>query len=117
MKTSNHLPMDTPGRQPTEASVNLRQRIWQVTAEIPRGAVATYGQVAELAGLPGGARQVGLTLSQLPPGTKLPWHRVINAAGRISIADASRQQALLESEGVVFEDGRVNLKRFRWRMG
>ena len=109
--------MNTPGTQPDDASVNLRQRIWQVTAEIPRGTVATYGQVAELAGLPGGARQVGLTLSRLPAGTRLPWHRVINAAGRISIADASRQQALLESEGVVFEDGRVNLKRFRWRTG
>lgn len=109
--------MGTPGTQPTKASVNLRQRIWQVTAEIPRGTVATYGQIAELAGLPGGARQVGLTLSQLPAGTKLPWHRVINAAGRISIADPSRQQALLESEGVVFEDDRVSLKRFRWRTG
>lgn len=109
--------MDTPGIEPTDASLNLRQRIWQVTAEIPRGTVATYGQIAELAGLPGGARQVGLTLSQLPTGTKLPWHRVINAAGRISITDPSRQRALLESEGVVFENGRVNLKRFRWRAG
>ena len=109
--------MNTPGTQPDDASVNLRQRIWQVTAEIPRGTVATYGQVAELAGLPGGARQVGLTLSRLPAGTRLPWHRVINAAGRISIADPARQQALLESEGVIFEDGRVNLKRLRWRTG
>lgn len=116
-KTSNHLPMDTSGTQPTDASANLRQRIWQVTAAIPPGTVATYGQIAELAGLPGGARQVGLTLSRLPRGTRLPWHRVINAAGRISIADPSRQQALLESEGVVFENGRVNLKRFRWRAG
>ena len=103
--------------QPDEPSVNLRERIWQVIAAIPRGTVATYGQVAELAGLPGGARQVGQTLSRLPAGTKLPWHRVINAAGRISIADPVRQQALLESEGVVFQDGRVNLKRFRWRTG
>lgn len=117
MKTSNHLPMDTSGAQPDDTSVNLRQRIWQVTAEIPRGTVATYGQIAELAGLPGGARQVGLTLSQLPAGTKLPWHRVINAAGRISITPSCRQRALLESEGVVFKDGRVNLKRFRWRTG
>ena len=109
--------MDTSGTQPTDASVNLRQRIWQVTAAIPPGTVATYGQIAALAGLPGGARQVGLTLSRLPPGTRLPWHRVINAAGRISIADPSRQQALLESEGVVFKNGRVDLKRFRWRAG
>ena len=116
-KTSNHFPMDTPGAQPTDVRVNLRQRIWQVTAAIPRGTVATYGQIAELAGLPGGARQVGLTLSRLPAGTKLPWHRVINAAGRISIADPSRQRAMLEAEGVVFEDGRVNLKRFRWHTG
>ena len=109
--------MDTSGTQPSDASANLRQRIWQVTAAIPPGTVATYGQIAELAGLPGGARQVGLTLSRLPSGTRLPWHRVINAAGRISITDPSRQQTLLESEGVVFENGRVNLKRFRWRAG
>ena len=98
-------------------SGDRRQRIWQVTAAIPRGSVATYGQIAALAGIPGGARQVGRTLSQLPAGTTLPWHRVINAAGRLSIADSALQQALLEAEGVVFEDGRVNFKRFRWRTG
>ena len=86
-------------------------------AAIPVGRVATYGQVAELAGLPRGARAVGLAMARLPAGTRLPWHRVINATGKVSIpgAGGARQQTLLEAEGVAFVDGRVNLARVRWR--
>ena len=93
-----------------------RERIWAVVAAIPRGTVATYGQVAALAGLPRGARLVGRAMSQLPPGTRLPWHRVINAAGQLSIpgTGAARQKALLEAEGVAFGKGRVDLRRFGW---
>jgi len=93
------------------------EQIWQVIASIPRGKVATYGQVADLAGLPRGARRVGRTLSRLPPGSKLPWYRVVNAAGRISLEgpDQTRQQDRLEAEGVVFMNGRVNLRLFRWQ--
>ena len=94
-----------------------RERIWTVVAAIPAGRVATYGQVAELAGLPRAARLVGRTMSRLPPDTRLPWHRVINAAGAVSIrgAEGARQQALLEAEGVAFVRGRVDLARVRWR--
>jgi alkylated DNA nucleotide flippase Atl1 len=88
---------------------------------IPRGRVATYGQIARLAGLGAQARRVGYALSALPPGSRVPWQRVVNAAGRISARSADRsveilQRRLLEREGVRFDaSGRVDLARFRWR--
>jgi methylated-DNA-protein-cysteine methyltransferase related protein len=95
------------------------EQIWQVVRSIPRGCVATYGQVAVLAGLPGGARKVGRTMSRLPNGTRLPWHRVVNASGRISLPLGStgyrEQKRRLEREGVAFVKGRLSLARFRWR--
>ena len=101
----------------SDAFAGARERVWAVVAAIPRGTVATYGQVAALAGLPRGARLVGRAMSQLPHGTRLPWQRVINAAGEISIpgTGAARQKALLEAEGVAFGNGRVDLRRFGWR--
>ena len=65
-------------------SPDIDQRIWQVVALIPPGRVATYGDVARQAGMPGAARRVGRALGALPAGTRLPWHRLINARGRIS---------------------------------
>jgi methylated-DNA-protein-cysteine methyltransferase related protein len=87
---------------------------------IPRGRVATYGGIAELAGLEGHARQVGYALHDLPANSGLPWHRVINAKGEISPRTAGDshelQRMLLEAEGVEFDlAGRIDLKRFRWR--
>ncbi len=84
--------------------------------------MATYGQVAELAGLPGHARQVGYALHALPAGTAVPWHRVINAQGEVSPRTGGDshelQRMLLEAEGVAFDArGRVDLKRFRWKGG
>jgi methylated-DNA-protein-cysteine methyltransferase-like protein len=95
-------------------------RIYAVVARIPRGRVANYGQVSELAGLKGAARQVGYALAALKSGTDLPWHRVVNAAGGISVrAQAGGkplQRVMLESEGVEFDAaGRVNMNRYRWR--
>ncbi|MCE2461061.1 MAG: MGMT family protein [Pseudomonadales bacterium] len=92
------------------------QRIWQVVAEIPPGTVASYGQVAELAGLPGGARRVGRCLSRLPAETRLPWHRVVNATGGISLPGEAghRQRQRLIDEGIAFEGDRVALDRCRW---
>lgn len=86
---------------------------------IPPGRVSTYGWVARAAGLPGHARLVGHVLKTLPSSAGLPWHRVINAAGRISLnpdSPAGRdQRRRLEEEGVVFGDGgRINLGRFGW---
>jgi len=97
-----------------------RTRIYAVVKRIPRGRVATYGQVATLAGLDGHARQVGYALHDLPPQSNVPWHRVINARGEISARSAGDshelQRMLLEAEGVDFSlDGRVELKKYRWK--
>jgi len=94
------------------------QRIWQVVAMIPEGRVATYGQIAALAGMPRHARLVGRTLALLPKGSKLPWHRVINAAGRISLRGSDShmtQRHRLEREGIEFVGERVVLKQYRWQ--
>ncbi|HET7469199.1 MAG TPA: MGMT family protein, partial [Gemmatimonadales bacterium] len=94
-------------------------RIYAVVRRIPRGRVATYGQVAELAGLAGHARQVGYALHALSSGTALPWHRVVNARGSCSLRAVPgaelTQRLLLEKEGVRFDArGRVSLARVRW---
>lgn len=97
---------------------NRNERIWQVVSQIPRGKVASYGQVARLAELPGYARYVGFVMKNLPPGSKLPWHRVVNSRGTLSFAPDSsqyrRQKALLEAEGIVFIKGRFSLHRHGW---
>lgn len=93
--------------------------IWTVVRTVPRGRVATYGQIAELAGLEGHARQVGYALHNLPEANDVPWHRVVNARGEISPRTAGDshelQRMLLEAEGVEFDlRGRVDLKTYRW---
>ena len=94
------------------------EQVHRVVARIPPGRVATYGQIAHILGQPHAARTVGWALRGSPEGLALPWHRVVNAAGHISIADprgVSVQQQLLESEGVFFDsDGRIDLDRFGW---
>jgi methylated-DNA-protein-cysteine methyltransferase-like protein len=96
--------------------------IYEVVRQIPRGRVATYGQVAMLAGLPGHARLAGYAMFNLPEELDdVPWQRVINSQGRISYAESRRgndhlQRKLLEREGVEFDrSGRINLKRFGWK--
>jgi methylated-DNA-protein-cysteine methyltransferase-like protein len=93
------------------------RRVHEVVAEIPRGHVVTYGQIAQHLGMRHGARTVGWAMSECPDG--LPWHRVVNAQGKISSRAhpfaTSLQRALLEDEGVVFDDeGRIDLACFRW---
>lgn len=100
-----------------EASID--QRIWMTVCAIPAGRVATYGDVAERAGLPRGARRVGAALRKLPPGSEVPWHRVVNASGRSSLPPgpdgAGRQHALLRAEGVLLgKGGAAALRRYRW---
>jgi methylated-DNA-protein-cysteine methyltransferase related protein len=106
---------DTPVR-----SVGSYARIYDIVRRIPRGRVATYGQVASLAGLEGHARQVGYALHALPASTTVPWHRVINARGEVSVraerGSELTQRFLLQREGVRFDArGRVALARFGWR--
>jgi len=90
------------------------EMVVQVISRIPSGSVATYGQVAEMANLNGRARWVGRILSQLPVGTRLPWHRVISSSGRITNPNIEEQRDLLRQEGVTVREDRVLLKRFRW---
>ncbi|WP_069947381.1 MGMT family protein [Microbulbifer aggregans] len=91
--------------------------ICQVLARIPAGRVITYGDLAAMAGYPRAARRAGQALRQLPADTALPWHRVINASGRISLPEpaAQRQRERLEREGVIAIGGRIDLGRFRWQ--
>jgi len=105
--------------KPTESTY---QRIYAVVRRIPVGRVATYGQVAVVAGLPGHARQVGYALAALRNGSTVPWHRVINAQGRLSLERTAPgggvvQRQRLEREGVAFVGGRVSLERFGWKVG
>lgn len=100
-------------------NLTFRQRIFTIVKEIPKGYVATYGQVANLAGLPGYARVVGQTLSNLPRDSQLPWHRVISAAGKISVLEDSEsfleQKKRLLNEGITFTKTRINLKEYQWQ--
>ena len=100
-------------------SNELAQMILAVVSQIPKGKVASYGQIAKLAGLPKHARLVGRVLGQIEDRTAIPWHRVINSQGKMSTSQLTEhgdhlQQILLLSEGVVVINGRVNLKQFAW---
>lgn len=96
--------------------------IYKLVKKIQRGRVATYGQIAALAGMPRAARQVGYALRATPDNVKIPWHRVVNAQGRVSMrlkdwqsGGDDLQKILLEAEGVEFDDtGKLDLKRYRW---
>jgi methylated-DNA-protein-cysteine methyltransferase related protein len=105
-------------RAPAASSQSVPEMILAAVRRIPRGKVCTYGNVAEVAGLPRRARLVGTVLRQTPAARGLPWYRVINAGGRISFpvgSDAyARQRHKLEAEGVVFAGGRVDLRRYGW---
>ena len=92
-----------------------RQDVWQIVHRIPRGKVATFGQIARLAGMPSKARLVGKILSQLPPGSKLPWHRVINSAGKITCPNSELAITRLAEEGVALVNGKVSLKHYQWQ--
>jgi methylated-DNA-protein-cysteine methyltransferase-like protein len=95
-----------------------RESIWQVVYQIPEGKVASYGQVAQQAGLPNASRLVGNTLKNLPTGTSLPWHRVVNSQGKISRPLNSpsylEQKQRLVSEGIVFKKEKINRSHFAW---
>jgi methylated-DNA-protein-cysteine methyltransferase-like protein len=98
------------------------RRFYLLIERIPEGRVATYGQIAALAGLARHARQVGYALAALPEESTVPWQRVVNAKGEVSrrsaddLGRSGYQRHLLEEEGVVFDlTGRIDLERFGWR--
>lgn len=94
------------------------RRIWETIRDIPRGSVANYGQIAEIAGIPRGARQVGYALRHFPKDLELPWHRVITSSGKSAFDPNSRafrtQRDRLANEGVVMLNGKVDMKKYRW---
>lgn len=120
----NGLPTD-PYRNPEHACTlpeNAEQRraaLYLSLAQIPPGKVASYGQLAQLAGLGRAARWVGRTLSQLPQDTRLPWHRVLSASGRLSLSadnlSGAEQRARLRAEGVLMSKQRVDMRVHGWR--
>ena len=96
------------------------ERVWRALEAIPRGQLATYGQIAELIGAYGCARQVGWALRRLPLPSPVPWHRVVNAQGRIAMTPSREgsdwiQRELLLAEGIPVDGvGRLPLRRYRW---
>ncbi|MAM00557.1 MAG: cysteine methyltransferase [Alteromonadaceae bacterium] len=114
----HHLPLATKASEATawDSPANRQQIIWSVVCQIPSGRTASYSEVARRAGLPGLARYVGRTLAQLPPGSQVPWHRVVNAQRRISFSldspQGQEQKLRLEAEGITVEKGRVAKRVF-----
>jgi len=100
-----------------EAISGTYVRIWRIVSMIPRGKVASYGTVARVSGFPHQPRMAGYALHHLPPGSDIPWHRVINAQGKVSLPGASgdEQRRLLEREGIVFIRGKIDMKKFGWK--
>jgi methylated-DNA-protein-cysteine methyltransferase related protein len=95
----------------------FQRRVWRLVVKIPRGRVATYGQIAAWLGWPRRARMVGMAMRHCPQG--VPWQRVVNAQGAISaraaVGSMLTQRILLEQEGVGLRRGRVPLTRYRWQ--
>lgn len=107
-----------PGTTTSEFNTWVKN-VWQVVQGIPRGHVLTYGEVARLAGMPRAARRVSQAMRRAPRGVVLPWHRVVNAQGKISFPEDSngyrRQKDRLQEEGIVFLDGKIDLDRYGYQ--
>ena len=111
--------MTEHGNAPQDPAQIRRTALYLTLAQVPAGKVVSYGQLAEMAGLGRAARWVGRTLSQLPADTRLPWHRVLAAGGRISLPAGSpsgdEQRARLRGEGITIRNNRVDIQRHGWR--
>ena len=95
---------------------NFAQQVFALVYQVPAGKVATYGDIAKLAGMPSHARQVGKVLSRLPADTKLPWYRIVNSQGKISLQDdrGDYQRQRLAAEGILLsQHGTISLKTYR----
>ena len=113
------MPRSVPPLAPLLDSPQARREaLYLVLAQVPSGKVVSYGQLAALAGLGRAARWVGRTLAQLPDDTRLPWHRVLGAGGRLSLpagsAAGAEQRARLRAEGLIMRGDRVDMRRYNW---
>jgi methylated-DNA-protein-cysteine methyltransferase-like protein len=113
----NHQPQQNGAQK--DAYTSWVKSVWQVVEGIPRGHVLTYGEVARLAGMGRMARRVSQAMRRAPRDRRLPWHRVVNAQGKISFPEDSRgyrqQRQRLEDEGVVFLQGKIDLDKFGYQ--
>lgn len=96
----------------------LKPALYLAVSQVPSGRVCTYGAIARLAGHPNGARWAGRVLSQLPQDSNLPWHRIVNSQGKISLPGprGDYQRELLSNEGVTFVNQRINLRHYGWNL-
>ena len=101
------------------ATAKRNERIWATICDIPEGCVASYGQIAGIAGIPRGARQVGYALRHVPKDSLVPWYRVIQASGKIAFKSGSdafdEQSKRLMLEDVAILKGRIDMKKYRWQ--
>ena len=108
--------MTDDNKKPDRAWAEL---VWKVVCDIPPGHVLTYGEVARLSGMSRAARRVSRAMSWAPRSLNVPWHRVINSQGKISIPPDSpwheKQKSKLQEEGVIFLNGKIDLKRFGYK--
>lgn len=111
--------MTTDSSERDSADGNWYQAVWKVVSDIPYGHVLTYGEVARLSGMPKAARRVSQAMRRAPKSLKLPWQRVVNAQGKISFPKDSsgwqKQKDLLEDEGVLFLNGKIDLDVYGYR--
>ncbi|MGB5345252.1 MAG: MGMT family protein [Woeseia sp.] len=107
-----------PGTATFDREARTR-RIIATICDVPAGRVASYGQIAGLAGITNGARQVGRALRELPKGSDVPWYRIVTASGRLAFAVGGepwqRQCRKLSKEGVILRNDRVDMRRYQWQ--
>ncbi|MBL4834607.1 MAG: MGMT family protein [Pseudomonas sp.] len=115
--TENRKPAVPPSISRADPA-NNRESFWLVLASIPPGRVTSYGKLAQLAGMGRGARLAGRWLGQLPEGSTLPWHRVLNSKGQLALPEghpgADEQYQRLVAEGIIVSNRRVDMKRYGW---
>ena len=110
--------MSAPSPLPPESGATLQERILALLAQVPPGRVATYGQIAAMAGNPRAARQVARLLHSSSRARRLPWHRIVNRHGQISLpvgGGYEEQRSLIQTEGITFDaTDRIDLAAYRW---